>query len=111
MQNVAKYVVLLAMAQFICCNLIYDYYKIDDIWFISNALTHFLLAVALRMVIDSAIVTALDFFTFNMLIDELTGTALAPCESEYTMAVIFIAIISLETLFKTYARNTNGISN
>ena len=111
MQKVAKYVVLLAMAQFICCNLIYDYNKIDNIWFISNALTHFLLEVALRMVIDSAIVTALDFFTFNMLIEELTGTALVPCESEYTMAGIFIAIISLETLFKHYARNNHGISN
>lgn len=111
MKKVANTLVLIGVAQFIVSNLVYDLFKIDNIWFLSNALTLFIWAFAYYLINNGLAANVAMFFSFNMLWEEIFSDPLMTSTTEYLTALILLIIISVQYLLKNYARVTNGNSN
>ena len=111
MKTTANNIIYLAVAQFIVMNIAYDLFKIDNIWFLSNAITVFLLSIAFHLINKGLASNVLMFFAFNMLWEEIYGNPLMTSIYEYLAALIFIVIISIQHFLKVYERINNGISD
>lgn len=104
-------IVLIGIIQFIICNMVYDLIGNDKIWFTSMALLLFLVSYGYHLINPSLASNVFMFFTFNQLWEELFGDPLLTSFAEYLGALIFLVIISIQHIYKHYARVTHGDSN
>lgn len=111
MKSVANYLVLIGIVQFIISNMVYDLFGLDNVWFLSNALTLFIWAFAYYLINNGLAANVAMFFSFNMLLEEVFGDPLMAHITEYLAALIFLIIISIQHLLKNYARFTNDNRN
>lgn len=111
MKAASGQIVLIAVVQFIICNMVYDIIGYEQIWFVSMALCFFLVSYAYHLVNNGIASNVLMFFTFNQLWEEVFGDPLCTSFAEYLGALIFLILFSINHFLKQYERNNNGISD